>query len=194
MIACRVSQTQRWLRSSVCVVMLTLTGLTLGGTLSVASANDFTMASGDKLQWSPDGAGQFRPMELDPRDPTGNPWLFGEQFREPQQNTLPWAQHPASSQDVIERYEPRPWGEQGRRDRYRGDADRERLRRLQEASAPRYGVARNQAHGQGFDLVPRPASHLRPLSSPGDYSVLPSSRVPDLGAEPEYRRRSSRPW
>ncbi|MCB1735446.1 MAG: hypothetical protein H6981_13055 [Gammaproteobacteria bacterium] len=168
--------------------------LILSGALSATFANDYSMARGDKLQWSPDGAGQFRPMELDPHDPTGNPWLFGEQFHEPQKTALPWVQHPASSRDVIERYEPRPWGEQGRRDRYRGDADRERLRRLQEAPARPYRADGRQTHAQGFDLVPRPVSHQRPLSASADYSVEPSPAVQRGGEDAEVWGSSRRPW
>lgn len=176
-----------------CVVLLVLSCV-FGGVFGVAFASDYTMASGDRLQWSPDGDGQFRPMELDPHDPTGNPWLFGEQFRQPPTTSLPWAQHPASSQDAIERYEPRPWGEQGRRDRYRGDADRERLRRLQEASALRYRGGSDQNYGQSSDLVPRPVLHSRPLSAPGDYAVQPSPKVLGVGTESESWERSNRPW
>lgn len=161
-------------RPCSCVLLLAATIVAVGASV----AGEFAMATGDKLQWSPDGVGHFRPMELDPRDPTGNPWLFGEQFREPESSRLPWRQQPTVTQGVSEHFEPRPWGEQGRRDRYRDDPEREHLRSLRSSTpaTPRAGEGRYEYQQQRFDLTPRPATLTRPLSVPTDYAVESAAR------------------
>lgn len=180
----------------ILVSALALVGF-LGGLADAVSAGEFAMATGDKLQWSPDGSGQYRPMEIDPHDPTGNPWLFGEQFRTPEPTRLPWATRgPAASQAVSDRYEPRPWGEQGRRDRYRDDAERDRLRQLQAPAPARPRLGGSEFEGRRYDLTPRPVSQIRPVYGDADYAVGSVPRTGDSGSEslPEPWGGDARPW
>lgn len=190
MAAFRLSPATRRPRQGVLVLVAALA--VVGLSTEPAGASDFAMATGESLQWTPDGAGHFRPMELDPRDPTGNPWLFGEQFREPESTRLPWARYPSTSQSVSERFEPRPWGEQGRRDRYRDDGERERLRNLSTPTPTpaRRGDGGLETRQRQFDLTPRPATLTRPLSAGADYAVKPAPDTRDTAGW----GYDARPW